>query len=104
MWVEGTCGLNKELESLPDLIVLTAQLEGAPERMVAFTVPKLPDDFFERSLMRRRHADHYFGWSLELKPGLLPAGKPVTIRAYAFDGDKRRATPMEQSFVVTAQH
>lgn len=97
---DGRCGLGKDLEGVPDLILLTGQTEDGPERILAFTMPKLPDDFLERRLFRRIYADHYFGWSITLKPEMFASGKALTVRAYAFDGEKRRATPMDRSFTI----
>ncbi|MFZ4768121.1 MAG: hypothetical protein ACOYMN_24500, partial [Roseimicrobium sp.] len=58
----GTCGLNKDLFSQPDLVLLSAQAEGGPEQFIAFAKPKLPEDFMDRELLRRVHHEHYFGW------------------------------------------
>lgn len=40
-----------ELDDLPDLIVLIVQPEGAPERMVAFTMPKRRATLMEQTFV-----------------------------------------------------
>jgi hypothetical protein len=95
----GTCALNKGLIETPDLILITAQRLGQPEQIIGITNPQLPDIFLDRGLWRRMHPYHYFHWELTLDPALWAAGE-ITVRAYGFDGEKRKASSFEQSFVL----
>lgn len=96
----GTCGLGKDVISMPDLILLSAQADGGVEKFFGFAKAKLPEDFMDRELLRRIHAEHYFGWERKISPGDLPAGASVTIRAYAYDAEARRVRALEGNFTL----
>lgn len=91
--LQGACGLSKDLVSLPDGVVITAQQAGGDERIVAVAEPEIPFDFYEHEWLRRLHAGHYFGWSRTLPAALLPKGR-ITLRAYAYLAGTKRVRPM----------
>lgn len=91
--LHGACGLSKDLVSLPDGVVISAQPAGGEERIVAVAEPEIPFDFYEHEWLRRLHSGHYFGWTRTLTPALLPAGR-VTLRAYTYDAESRKVRPM----------
>lgn len=91
--LHGVCGLSKDLVSLPDAIVITAQTAGGEERIVAMARPEIPFDFYEHEWLRRLHLEHYFGWSREVSTALLPKGR-ITLRAYALDAAAKRVRAM----------
>jgi hypothetical protein len=83
MDLHGACGVSKDMVSLPELVLITAQAEGAVEQVVSFATPRQPFDFYENEWLRRQHPGHYFGWDRELPVARFPKGK-VTIRAYGY--------------------
>lgn len=98
---KGTCGLSKDIISMPDLILLSAQPEGGVEKFFACAKALLPENFLEREILRRIHPGHYFGWERKIRPEELPPGARITLRAYAFDADARRVRPLEGTSVIT---
>lgn len=88
--LRGECGLTKEMLDIPDLILITAATSDKEESVIALVPPEPPEDFFENSARRRKHHEHYFGWSWPVDRKLLPGGDVVTLRAYAYDGVKRK--------------
>jgi hypothetical protein len=90
--LHGTGGLSPD--DAADLILITAEAEGAEEKIVAFSAPFLPDAFFEREAQTRRHVDHYMGWKSTVATTALPPGI-VTLRAYVFEQDERALRPIE---------
>ncbi|MCE9518564.1 MAG: hypothetical protein K8R87_03205, partial [Verrucomicrobia bacterium] len=86
----GVCGLSKVLSETPDLILVTAATSDKEESVIAVVPPILPDDFFENRASRREYYNHYFGWRWPVDRELLPANGEVTLRAYAYDGAKRK--------------
>ncbi len=96
----GTCGLDKSWQETPDLVLVSAERAGEPEVIIGVAVPQLPDNFLERELYRRMYKAHYFRWELPLDPAKLTGGKPITLRAYGFDGEKRRASAMAQRITL----
>lgn len=91
----GVCGLTRDLVITAELVVITATPDGGTENMVALAAPKIPDDFFDRALMRRQHYDHYFAWHWVVDRAALPAGREVTLRAYILDLEKRKVRQMK---------
>jgi hypothetical protein len=83
MHLSGACGVSKDMVSLPELVLITAQAEGAAEQVVSFATPRQPFDFFENEWLRRQHPGHYFGWERNLAVTRFPTGK-VTVRAYGY--------------------
>lgn len=88
--MQGVCGLSKDLTSMPDLVLVTAAAPGEPEKIIALVPPLLPDDFFEREILRRRYHSHYFSWRWPVDRGALPAKGGAVMRAYAFDAAGRK--------------
>ncbi len=88
--LQGVCGLTKKASDTPDLILITAASTSKAEFVIALVPPELPEDFFENAARRREHYDHYFGWRWPVDRELLPVGGEVTLRAYAYDGEKRK--------------
>jgi hypothetical protein len=88
--MQGVCGLSKDLVSMPDLVLVTATPPGEAERIIALVPPLLPDDFFDRELLRRQYHSHYFSWSWPVAREALPGTGDVILRAYAFDADQRK--------------
>lgn len=90
-WImQGVCGLSKDLTSMPDLVLVTAATPEEPEKIIALVPPLLPEDFFDREILRRRHYSHYFSWRWPVEREALPAKGEVTLRAYAFDAVGRK--------------
>lgn len=81
--LRGTCGVSKDMLSLPDLVLIAAQPDSGPENVVSFAAPAMPFDFYENEGLRRLHVDHYFGWERHLPEMRLPKGQ-LTIRAYGY--------------------
>ena len=96
----GTCGLSKDIVSMPDLILLSAQPEGGAESFFAYAKAVLPENFLEREILRRVHHKHYFGWERKIRPEELPQGSRITLRAYAFDAEARRVRPLEGTCTI----
>lgn len=88
--LQGVCGLSKDLLTTPDLVLVTALVPDAPERIIALVPPLLPDDFFDRALLRRHFHSHYFSWNWTVDRKALRATGEVTLRAYAFDARERK--------------
>ncbi len=88
--LRGACGVPKDPTGTPALILITATALEHPEKIIALVSPELPDDFFERVARRRKFYDHYFGWRWPVDRTLLPKDGKVTLRAYAYDGVKRK--------------
>lgn len=90
----GTCGMiDINMRDLPDLVVITAEVTGAGERIVGIGAPRLPETFFERKSQRMKYPGHYFGWSLILEPEQLPEGAR-TLHAYGLDSESRTVFPI----------
>ena len=90
----GTCGMfDHKMRGLPDLVVITADVTGAGERIVGIGTPQLPETFLERRSQRVKYPGHYFGWSLILEPGQLPEGAR-TLHAYGLDSESRTVFPI----------
>ncbi|RBP37763.1 hypothetical protein DES53_113146 [Roseimicrobium gellanilyticum] len=83
MHLSGACGVSKDMVSLPELVLITAQSADAGESVVSFATPRQPFDFYENEWLRRQHPGHYFGWARELPVSRFPKGK-VTVRAYGY--------------------
>ncbi len=81
--LQGACGVSKDTVTLPELILITAQAEGATENVISFAIPRQPFDFYENEWLRRQHVAHYFGWERDLAVERFPKGR-VTVRAYGY--------------------
>lgn len=96
----GKAALTKSFEEVADLVLITAVGPGQEEKIVAFNMPLMPEDFFESTAMLRAYASHYCGWEIQLKREELPQGTGVILRAYVFDGVTRRVRPIVGQFKV----
>jgi hypothetical protein len=91
----GMVGLpDKRASDLPELVVITSQVQGQPEQIAAIAAPWLPETFLYRRSQRLKYHRHYFGWSKIFDASNLPSG-PVTLRAYAYEDDFLRVRSME---------
>lgn len=81
--LSGACGVSKDMVTLPELVLITAQAEGANEQVISFATPRQPFDFYEHEWLRRQHPGHYFGWERDLPVERFPKGK-VILRAYGY--------------------
>lgn len=101
--MRGTCGLSKQLSGMADLVLITATPVGGPEKIIALVPPEPPEDFFEHAARRREFHEHYFGWRWPVDRSLLPSGKDVTLRAYAYDESKRKVRLIPGEAVLAAR-
>jgi hypothetical protein len=90
----GVCRFSRDLSSLPDLVLVTAQVEGGEEKIVSLAPPITPDDFFDGQANKRGFPEHYFGWSGTAPANAVPNGA-VTFHAYAYLQDTQRVRPIE---------
>ncbi|QIF04936.1 hypothetical protein [Roseimicrobium sp. ORNL1] len=95
----GACGVSKDMVSLPDLVVITAQPDKLSENLVSFALPRQPFDFYENEWLRRLHVAHYFGWERTLPVARFPKGH-LTIRAYGYWARGKTMRPLAREHVL----
>jgi hypothetical protein len=97
--LKGACGVSKDMVSLPDLVIITAQPDKLPEDLVSFAIPRQPFDFYENEWLRRQHVAHYFGWERTLPVVRFPKGQ-LTIRAYGYWVRGKTMRPLAREHVL----
>jgi hypothetical protein len=78
----------------PDLILIAFETEGEPIRIIDTALPNLPISYFENKTRLRTYRDFYQGWQRIISPARLPPGKSGWIRAYTWDCNTTRLSPM----------
>jgi hypothetical protein len=82
------------VDSIADLVLITAQGAEGPEEVVALAATLMPANFYERQKEVRANPEYYVGWKRTLEDSSLPKG-PVTLRAYVLDQKKKIIHPIE---------
>lgn len=102
MQMRGTAGLSRDVLETPDLVLITATTSGSSEKIIALAALDITDDFFQRSLRRRKYYDHYFGWGWKVNRELLAQGTDTVLHAYALDLDGRNVRRISGEAVIAA--